>query len=890
MYFSDSVQADLQNSSFEGNAAGGYAGGALGLWMHAKVIVNNAYFNGNIAARVAGAIMVSGSASLMVTHASLEHNLASQGSAVFVDGNSTVQMQDVHFLLNNSTDSGTFSAWDNATVSLMHVVFEHNTARFAAGVDAAGNTTVHLLASTLANNTVARTGGALYVSDNSSMHVQSCIIANNTAGEHGGGMYVEGQATVTILESVLTGNRAGSASGWGGALFANASARVNLAHVKVLWNTAGFGGALMFSADSLLTARGVVVAYNSAIDGAGVYADQKAAVDIQHSRLVENSASSRGGAMALFNATCNVVGCGIAQNSAKKGGALFLGGAEADQHGARMSVHNSTLRGNVAVDWGGALCGYGRAAVTFVSCLFANNSASYGGAISVSEHAAVVVEGQSRGLNNSADQGGFINMVDNSSAHVTNALFVRNRVRRDGLGGLVRASGTSFVTVEDCQAVGGVPQPQVYGGAVYLDDRARLDISGSTLSGYSAERGAGIALFGNSTVHGRDCSMVNMTATSDGGGLMVANSAQSSWADGRFAHTSAAYGGAIRVTGAGRVGVFGVVFENATGHDGGGAVSVAMASEARLTDCRFQGCQTSTVFGATCSGGALLAEGTASADLTNCVITQCRGVYGGAVSAVHNASMHLQNCTLYNNTVSLNGGAAVLDQQARLTAQGCVFANNKCDEWGGGLSASTNASMQLRHCQVVNNSAGKTGGGISVSDSATLTMADTAVTGNTADVGGGVMLVSPNFAWDAVRAAVHGNTASEAAADISVWPKRLAVVDNSSIENFVSRLSNDEGLVNVALNVTGAQGLPAEGWSLFASLDGLVVQQDISGAGGLAHMHVKLRKPPGKWLVACCLVQPIDQMVALHARILSIAAAASNSMEDVTSSCSHSAH
>jgi hypothetical protein len=70
-------------------------------------------------------------------------------------------------------------------------------------------------------------------------------------------------------------------------------------------------------------------------------------------------------------------------------------------------------------------------------------------------------------------------------------------------------------------------------------------------------------------------------------------------------------------------------------------------------------------------------------------------------------------------------------------------------------------------------------------------------------------------------------------------------VDNSSIENFVSRLGGDDGLVNVTLNATGAQGRPAERVLVVASLDGVVLQPNYTGADGIAVMHVRLRKRPG---------------------------------------------
>jgi hypothetical protein len=133
------------------------------------------------------------------------------------------------------------------------------------------------------------------------------------------------------------------------------------------------------------------------------------------------------------------------------------------------------------------------------------------------------------GVANSAARGAFLSIAGNAAAHISGANLVHNWVKPDGVGALVSARGSSFVSMTDCQAVGGVLQPEVYGGACYLEANASLDLARCTLSNYHASRGAGVATFENSRVRGRDCALINMTATIDGGGLLIASSADNSW-------------------------------------------------------------------------------------------------------------------------------------------------------------------------------------------------------------------------------------------------------------------------------------------------------------------------------------------------------------------------
>lgn len=160
---------------------------------------------------------------------------------------------------------------------------------------------------------------------------------------------------------------------------------------------------------------------------------------------------------------------------------------------------------------------------------------------------------------------------------------------------------------------------------------------------------------------------------------------------------------------------------------------------------------------------------------------------------------------------------------------------------------SAEAHLRISQCIISGNSA-HAGGGIWLGDTLIVRLSGTRVSGNSARAyGGGVVLESSNFVRSQLEAATSGNQA-KSEADISVWPTTITCLNDSTVENFVSRLNSEEGVVNVLLEVTGAQGLPSEGVVVVASLGGVNLKEQASGRDGMAFLPVKLRKPYGELL------------------------------------------
>ncbi|KAF6256734.1 hypothetical protein COO60DRAFT_84981 [Scenedesmus sp. NREL 46B-D3] len=246
-----------------------------------------------------------------------------------------------------------------------------------------------------------------------------------------------------------------------------------------------------------------------------------------------------------------------------------------------------------------------------------------------------------------------------------------------------------------------------------------------------------------------------------------------------------------------------------------------------------------------------------------------QGCCGGGLAAFGSAAVVLHNVTLQGNSVpSRQGGAVYLNENANLTASGCVFTANRAEEggglfskgaalsiiisslfsgntakFGGALNLQDRADTTLQSLLVANNSAAIGGGGIAAFGSAALQLVNTSVTQNSARFGGGALLGSTEFQAAQLQASVLDNRAAYNP-NLGVATRRITILGSARASGFVSRLGSDAGLLPVTLNVTGLHELPCE-VDVAAQLDGANIMVNVSGPDGLAHMNLKLRKPPG---------------------------------------------
>jgi parallel beta-helix repeat protein len=185
-------------------------------------------------------------------------------------------------------------------------------------------------------------------------------------------------------------------------------------------------------------------------------------------------------------------------------------------------------------------------------------------------------------------------------------------------------------------------------------------------------------------------------------------------------------------------------------YDSGGVVT--------LTDCAFTS-NTATAGGAFTSYISTVTQ-------TGCTYTDNSSNFAGAVYDAMSFATY-EGCTfdgnVANDTGSDNsGGAYVANTTATVTMTGCVFTNNSTPDAGGGVGTH-NAFIELVGCEFIGNVAAR-GGGVFSNVASVVTLEDCRIEGNTATLGGGGIHVNSGTEGSVSGCTLIGNTAPEGGA------------------------------------------------------------------------------------------------------------------------------
>ena len=225
-------------------------------------------------------------------------------------------------------------------------------------------------------------GGMVWAGGGSTLTLVNVTLANNSAAASGGAVYSLG--TVVATNAVFSGNRAGAL---GGALMIAESAsgvlstrkaafvgqppRLVVSNASFLANAAGLHGGAVACDEGGVSVFTSVTAVGNAAAGAGGFVYSGALVNVTACTLIGNAASAGGGAL-FGNAAVQVQAGTVMQGNAAPqgdGGALYLNSTTAS-----ITLSGSTLVNNSAFAVGGAV--YSRtAAASFTSVVFATNVA-----------------------------------------------------------------------------------------------------------------------------------------------------------------------------------------------------------------------------------------------------------------------------------------------------------------------------------------------------------------------------------------------------------------------------------------------------------------------------------------------------------------------------------
>lgn len=275
----------------------------------------------------------------------------------------------------------------------------------------------------------------------------------------------------------------------------------------------------------------------------------------------------------------------------------------------------------------------------------------------------------------------------------------------------------------------------------------------------------------------------------------------------------------------------------ASGEGGGGAVSISGHSKLTMEGTTLEGCTCHGFDGLGLMGGAIYASDEAMVSLANTSVTRNAASKGGGICMSGNSSIVMKR-VVFSSNQARTGGAVQICDSSSTTLQGVVFTNNTASDSGGGLTVVNNATLAVRSSlptRFQDNSAASCGGGMFVNS-------------GTPD-----SLTSHELLLIQME-----NNSAPRSADICVAASKVDVVgSNSSLDNFITSIDSQGGLLYVILRVDSGICIPSDSPFQVTVVDGrnntlsthtLAAAVPVEGSGGLVthQVAVKLRHPPGE--------------------------------------------
>lgn len=339
------------------------------------------------------------------------------------------------------------------------------------------------------------------------VELRNMTVTGGWSAEYDGAAGIDNHGTLTLASVTLTRNFGRGA----GAIFNDGA--LTLKDSDVSNNEALLGGGIRNHENGILVLNDSNASRNSAVDGGGIY--NEGTVTLTGTTISENRAQQSDGG-GIFNgpgAILMLSDCAVSENVAGRDGGGIRGFSDFfDQGDSVITVIDSVVSGNSAMDVGGGIANVS-ATLTLLNSTVSENTANAGGGIYSARRLSVtdsVVSG------NTAENGGGIGCVGPADFTLSNSTVSANTANNRG-GGI---SSTCTTTVSDSAISGNAAASG--GGIESYDSHAALTMTNSTLSG---NVGGGIRKLSSSvtlihnTIFGND----GFVISNSGSGMVLRN-------------------------------------------------------------------------------------------------------------------------------------------------------------------------------------------------------------------------------------------------------------------------------------------------------------------------------------------------------------------------------
>lgn len=267
-------------------------------------------------------------------------------------------------------------------------------------------------------------------------------------------------------------------------------------------------------------------------------------------------------------------------------------------------------------------------------------------------------------------------------------------------------------------------------------------------------------------------------------------------------------GGAVLVDGstvATGAAILGCIVEDSVALGGGGAVAVAGAASALVTNCTFEGCSAFLGGGGGGGGGAIEASGAAAAlEVRECVFIENNAVAGGAIQVLETSGAAVRDCVFVKNVAATFGGAVAAQLSDGIDLWSCRFHGN-ASQAGGAVVASDSTAVSVAGCEFSGNLSASLSGGAILLVSSAAEVLNCSFSGNTSFLPGGAGAIGRTssvpstirncIAWGNSSPQIVGFGGDPTAVSHSIVQGGFAGVGNLDADPLLAGVAGVDGMV-----------------------------------------------------------------------------------------------
>ena len=220
----------------------------------------------------------------------------------------------------------------------------------------------------------------------------------------------------------------------------------------------------------------------------------------------------------------------------------------------------------------------------------------------------------------------------------------------------------------------------------------------------------------------------------------------------------------------------------------GGTIYVTIQSQLLVTNCTFEDNSAQSW------GGAIITLSNTMLRVQETTFVGNKAQYAGAICAAGNATLHIEETTFVGNKAPSDGGAINIQQQAHLRIINCVLDENISEGLGSAITASHNATLHIEQTTFVGNKA-PLGGAIYAGQNTTLHIEETTFVGNKALHEGGAIYINRQSQLLVTKCTFEENSAQLMAGAILASQNATLKIERTT---FVSNKAlRDGGAINI---------------------------------------------------------------------------------------------